>query len=276
MKRIFDLRFLVAISGIIILASCIQGLVTSTLYQYDRANKSATVPETPPTPYQKIDLKDAQGHRTVGWYYEYTNKNAPVILYFHGNASNLEEVNDAGFLDDVKKLNVNFAIFDYPKYGLSTGDLSEKAVVQSSQAVYEYVKQKFPKSQFIIWGRSMGCAIATIIAEKNQSGVAKLILTSPWNSFWKLIKVKTNLSDDASKKAAIGNEYETEVHAKNIFMPVLIHHGTVDQVVPWEMGKELSQDFGGNDVTFVSLEGLDHNNLQVPQYWDDISQFIKY
>jgi alpha-beta hydrolase superfamily lysophospholipase len=271
MKRLLGLLAIV-----FILASCISDFVGTTLYQFDRANKAGKVTEDVPEPYQKIDLKDANGNRTVGWYYEYTDKNAPFVLYFHGNASNIKTAYDSGLFDNLKKLKVNFAIFDYPKYGLSTGEPSEKSVIDSAQVVYNLMKQKFPRSKFILWGRSLGCAPATIMAEKNQAGVSRLILTSPWNSFWKMIQYRSNWSEAECRKASIGNEYETEVHARNIKMPVLIHHGTADKVVPWEMGKELSGEFAGNDVTFVSLEGLDHDNLLVEKSWEEISQFIRY
>src|SRR5690606_9702047 len=103
--------------------------------------------------------------------------------------------------------------------GLSTGEPSQQTVVEGAQVVYDYLKKMFPNSKMILWGRSLGCAPATIMAAHN-SDASKLILTSPWNSFWKLVKLKGNLSDSNAKNAAKGNEYETEVHAKNVIMPV--------------------------------------------------------
>lgn len=270
MKRLLSLMAL-----IVFLVSCIDNIVISTLYQYERANNDAPVPEEAPSPMQKMDLKDEAGNRTVGWYYHYSNT-APVVIYFHGNASNLQSSYANGLGEKLINLKVNFLIFDYPKYGLSTGELSEKAYLASSQAAFDFVKAKFPNSPIVIWGRSMGCAIATYVTKNNHSQVSKLMLTSPWDSFWKVVQSKANLSESASKKAVIGNEWDTETHAKSVKIPVLIHHGTKDTVVPWEMGKNLSGKFGGNDVTFVSVEGADHNNLLGNDEWDEINRFIRY
>ena len=268
-------RLLCVLGMIFVLASCIDNLVVSTLYQYDKANSDAKVPEDAPAPMQKIDLTDADGNRTVGWYYHYSNT-APVILYFHGNASNLQSSYVNGLGEKLINLKVNFAIFDYPKYGLSTGETNQKTVLASGQAVLDFLKSKYTNAPIILWGRSMGCAVATLIAKENHSRISKLMLTSPWDTFWKMVQVKSNLSESASRKAVIGNEWDTESHAKKITMPVLIHHGTKDEVVPWDMGKNLSGAFAGNDVTFVSIEGGDHNNLLGNDEWEEISQFIRY
>lgn len=260
---------------IVVLVSCIDNLVVSTLYQYEKANSDAQVPEEAPHPMKKIDLRDESGNRTVGWYYHYSNT-APVVIYFHGNASNLQSNYANGLGEKLINLKINFVIFDYPKYGLSTGELSEKSFMKSSQAVFDVVRSKFPNAPIVIWGRSMGCAVATYITKNNQSKVSKLILTTPWDTFWKLVQSKANLSESASKKAVIGNEWDTETHAKSIKLPVLIHHGTEDKVVPWEMGKNLSGKFASRDVTFVSIEGADHNNLLGNDEWDEIAKFIRY
>lgn len=106
--------------------------------------------------------------------------------------------------------------------------------MKSSQAAFDFISAKYPNSPIIIWGRSMGCAIATYITKNNQSKISKLMLTSPWDSFWKVVQAKSNLSEKASKKAVIGNEWDTETHAKSVKIPVLIHH---EQRMPLFHGK---------------------------------------
>src|SRR5690606_18597787 len=141
----------------------------------------------------------------------------------------------------------------YPKYGLSTGDLNQESVVKGAQAVFDFMKEKFPHSKFIMWGRSLGCAPATIIAKNNHNDVSKLILISPWDSFWKMVKYRSNMSEKTCRNAVKGNDWETEVHAQSITMPVLIYHGTKDDVVPFSMGQNLSTQFGSNNVNFIPI-----------------------
>ncbi len=259
---------------VVFLVSCLNGLATSILYQYAAANKTP-VPEETPEPLKKIDLQTERGNRVHGWYNQNAKFNAPVVVYFHGNGENVQTVNQSGLLEKVRSLGAHAVAFDFPKYGLSTGEPSQETVIEGAQAVYDHLKAIFPQSKIILWGRSLGCGPATIMAANNPD-TAKLILTSPWNSFWKLVKIKGNLSDSSAKNAAKGNEYETEVHATKVHMPVLIHHGTKDSVIPWEMGREVSEAFASPDVSFVSIEGADHNNLIGEREWAEIGQFIRY
>lgn len=265
-------RLLSILTVTLFLVSCLSGLATNILYQFDIANKTP-VSEEAPQPLQKIDLGTAE-QRTVGWYYK-QNETAPVVIFHHGNASNIQGVVESGFTENLKNMGINFVVFDYPKYGLSTGELNQNGVVAASQAVFDFTKATFPRSKIVVWGRSLGCAPATIIAANNPS-VSKLILTSPWSSFWKLAKHKGNLSEKNAKSAAKGNEYESEVHAKKFFGSVLIHHGTADDVIAFEMGQELAKSFGNQSaVNFIAIEGAGHNNLLGDREWNEIAQFIR-
>ncbi len=264
--------FLLSCVVLVSMTGCLSGLVSSTLYQYSRANNDAKVPEDPPAPMKKMDLVDEDGNRTVGWYYEYS-QTAPTVIYFHGNASNIKSNYD-GIGELLQSFKINYVIFDYPKYGLSTGDLNQSTVIKGAQAVFDYMKAKFPRSKFILWGRSLGCAPATLIAKNNQDAISKLILISPWDAFWKMVQYRSNMSEKSCRKATRGNEWETEVHAQSITKPVLIYHGTEDNVVPWKMGKNLSTQFASSQVNFVSIEGADHNNLLTLEDWEDIRRFI--
>src|SRR5690606_6162322 len=111
--------------------SCMDNIVSNMLYQAGRANSDAPVPEEAPLPMKKMDLKTADGNRVVGWYYDYS-PDAPLIIYFHGNASNLESTYVNGLGEKMQNLKVNFAIFDDPSYGLSTGKPSQKTVMASA------------------------------------------------------------------------------------------------------------------------------------------------
>lgn len=265
-------RLLVLFFPLLFLTSCLDGIVSGMLYPYESANKDDKIPEPPPAPLQVFKVTGQDGHLTYGWYVK-QNEKAPVVLYFHGNGENI--ASDIGMVPKVLSMGVNFAIFDYPKYGLSTGELNEKGVLQAGQDAINFVKMQFPQSQIIVWGRSLGCAPATILTSKNQDVVTKLILTSPWDEFWRVVKAKTGFSDQTCKDSTKGNEYLSDVAAKNITVPVFIHHGTEDKVVPFELGKNLSKAFASKDVTFMPIEGAGHNGLMGDKQWEEVLQFVR-
>lgn len=266
--------YYVTLAAITVLSvSCLDKLASNMLYQNKEANK-IQVSEVPPAPLQRMDINNADGSMTNAWYYQSQSSRAPVLVYFHGNASNVQENYDSGFLNKLRVMNMHFIVFDYPQYGLSTGELNQKGVLQSGQGVIDFVKQKFPQSKIIMWGRSLGCAPATILAEANQSDISKLILTSPWDSFWKLAKFKSNFPDSACKSAAKGNEYLSEEAAVKITLPVMILHGDQDQTIPYQMGVNMFHAFSSADKELVTVVGGDHNNLLGEKEWGQIEEFI--
>lgn len=257
----------------IFLVSCLNQLASNVLYQNDVANETQ-VSDVAPLPLQRIDATNADGSMTNIWYYQHTSPRVPVVVFFHGNGSNIQSIYNGGFTEKLRLMNVHLVIFDYPKYGLSTGELNQKGVLQSGQNAIDLAKQMFPQSKVILWGRSLGAAPATLLTEKNHSQVSKLILTSPWDSFWKLAKAKSGLPDSAAKNAAKGNEYESEVAAKSITRPVLIHHGDKDETIPYSMGVNMLKAFASTDKTLVTVPGAGHNNLLSDKEWGEIEEFI--
>jgi len=266
-------RLLVLTIPLFLLTSCLNDVVSNILYPYSEPNKHK-VPDTPPSPLEKMDIK-GKNRETVGWYYR-LNMSAPVVIYFHGNGENLQTLFEGHFFQMMNSFQVNYAVFDYPLYGLSTGELNEKGVLQAGQDVIDFVKAQYPGLPIVLWGQSLGCAPATILTSKNQDVVKKLIVTSPWDEFWREIKFKANLDDSTCKDLAKGNEYLSDVASQSITIPVLIHHGTEDEVVKFDLGKHLSESFANNskNVTFVPVPGYHHNDILIDSVVKQINAFI--
>ncbi len=274
MKNIRVLVLLFLITASVGFVSCGSDLFGRVLYASGSANE-VPVPEEQPEGYEKIDLTVASGNRIVGWLKPHENAAAPVIVYFHGNAVNIARMHASGFYDKMSELGAHAIGWDYPSYGLSTGEPTQTTVLEGGQAVIDWARQKYPNSKIALWGRSLGTGPASLLMETNQDIASNLILTSPWNSAWKLIKAKTGMTDGWCKKQAEGNEYESEKAAQNIHKPVLIHHGTEDKVIKFALGEDLSKNFPEGVVRFVALEGKGHNDLFVESFWEDISNFLK-
>lgn len=255
------------------LISCLDRLASTILYQNDEANKTQ-VSEVAPVPLERMDVTNSDKSKTNVWYYRHPSERVPVLIFFHGNASNIQGIYNSGFTEKLRVMNIHFVIFDYPKYGLSTGTLNQKGVLQSGQNAIDLARKLFPRSKMILWGRSLGAAPATLLTEKNQSFINGLILTSPWDSFWKLAKAKSGLPDSAAQNAAKGNEYESEVAARNITRPVLIHHGDKDETIPYELGVNLYNSFASTDKNLITVVGGGHNNLLSDKEWGEIEEFI--
>jgi uncharacterized protein len=53
------------------------------------------------------------------------------------------------------------------------------------------------------------------------------------------------------------DRYENLAKAKQISVPVLVVHGTADEVIPYAMGRELAAAFQGAEL--LTLDGVGHN-----------------
>jgi uncharacterized protein len=185
----------------------------------------------------------------------YLNFNSPrIILYFHGNAGSLASWRFV--YNDLEYLRTDMVIVDYRGYGKSGGKITEKGLYLDAKAVYDYARGLgYADGNIIVYGRSLGTGIAVDVARGKP--LAGLILESPYASlrgmiyreFWYMLPFLylSYTMDSRAKMAEIG-------------APLLILHGTRDNVVPFKYGKALFESHGGAK-TFVPIEGGGHNDL---------------
>lgn len=114
---------------------------------------------------EKVDLE--------GVYRKSTSDDAPLILYFGGNADDATR-----FVLHVKELEpFDIVTFNYRGFVGSTGKPSEKAVFEDALKIYDtYSKHK---KVFVI-GRSLGSGVASFVASQRE--VAGLVLITPYDS----------------------------------------------------------------------------------------------
>jgi len=205
-----------------------------------------------------------------GLYLPLTNSDR-LLIYFHGNAGNIyHRIPD---LIQLQRFGVNVIGVSYRGYGKSEGTASEEGIYQDGDAVFKYVTETlgFHQSNIIIFGRSIGTAVAINIS--NNKEIGGLILVSPLTSGKAYVKAQ-NLNIFSS---LAGNSFNNLKKIKNIRAPLLIIHGTDDRIIPISMGKEVF-DNAPSKKTFIKIEGANHNNLQDmygQPYWASIFDFIQ-
>ena len=189
-----------------------------------------------------------------------------LVLYFHGNAGSLknwalvgEELRD--------KLKLNVWILDYPGFGKSEGSISsERQLLALAEQFYLEAKAKFPLSKLIIYGRSIGTGPASWLAAKYK---APLILETPYSSFSKLASQHAPWFPSLLRRYS----FKTSEWLNSFQEPLLLLHGTRDEVIPHSHSIELSEKIPGS--YYVEIEGATHNNLSEAQiYWNALTEFI--
>ena len=174
-----------------------------------------------------------------------------TILLFHGNAGNIGDRLERISL--LRQLNQNIFIVDYRGYGRSEGIPSEKNVYVDAEAAFNYLvnERKIAPEAVIIYGVSLGGAVAVDLASKKMSGA--LVLESTFSS-----------GRDMAKRMYpflpaffFSNMFDSTAKIKSAKMPKLFIHSPVDEIVPFELAKKI-YDISPGPKRFAEISG-DHN-----------------
>ncbi len=227
------------------------------------------VPSPPPMPMQEVFLNISEEYKIHGWYYESIQKDATVILYFHGNGENLGTMNSSGLFISLQKLNYTYLAVDYPGYGLSTGKPSEKTLISAGQTALKWLNERFPNSRIVIIGWSLGASAAILTTSSADIDINGLVVLSGW----------TSLVDVASKKVSffslfIRDHFNSLEAIKNINCPILIIHGKEDTLIPYTHSEELALQAPLLYKSII-IPNIGHNNLyRWSEIWPVITEFI--
>lgn len=219
--------------------------------------------------YKDVYFNTEDGKTLHGWFFPLEGE-SPVILFCHGNAGNISHRLDNIALLLEQKLQV--FIFDYRGFGKSTGRPSEKGLYLDGLAAYDYLfkKEHIPSSDIILFGRSLGAAVAIEVALKKD--IRSLIIESAFTSTKEMAKTLFLFNLLSPFLPAHYNNLKKIPH---ISVPKLIIHGEEDEIVPFSMGQELFKA-SKHPKYFSSIKGAGHNDtylVEGKEYFQTIAAF---
>jgi alpha-beta hydrolase superfamily lysophospholipase len=176
-----------------------------------------------------------------------------VVVYFHGNKENIERY--AKFAANFTKHGYEVWMEDYPCFGKSTGERTEKKMYQQALQVQKMAASKYGKDSIIIYGKSFGTGIAAYVAA--GSDCSRLILETPYYSIPALFSCYAPIypTQLMSTYKIPTNKFLQDVHC-----PVSIFHGTDDGVIPYRCASKLKTVLKPTDE-FITIEKGTHQNL---------------
>ena len=208
-----------------------------------------------PTEIEKIKITTKDKIDLMAWFYNKNLEKFKTILFFHGNAGSLE--NRTYKLNHFKDLNVNFLIIAWRGFSGNKGKPNEMGLYEDAESAIKWLKMKgVNEKNIILYGESLGTGVVVQVAQnKNYAGV---ILESPFTSM-------VNMGKKHYPFFPVGlllkDKFESYKKINNISVPVLIMHGKVDKIVPYDMGKKMyelanepkffySQDYGDHMIEY--------------------------
>ncbi|KAJ3440595.1 protein abhd13 [Anaeramoeba flamelloides] len=195
-------------------------------------------------------------------YFFVKKKELPTIIYFHGNAGNIGHR-----LHHVKTLleeyELNILLVEYRGFGKSEGKPSEKGLKQDGEAALQFLFNcdKIDDSKIIIFGRSLGGAIATHLAashtddERIKAVVLENTFTDITNMAIKLIKFIKYFH------YLIHLKFDSINYISKIKTPILFISGQNDRLVPPEMMTQLYKKANDHKHTkIIRFKNGGHND----------------
>lgn len=183
--------------------------------------------------YEEVLLEATDGLKLSAWLVPVDSPRA-VILFFHGNGGNISHRLES--LKQFYRLGLSTFIVDYRGYGQSEGKPGEEGTYLDAEAAWRYLTEKrhIPPGQIIIFGESLGGAVAAWTAQTHPP--AGLILLSTFTS---VPDMGAQVYPFLPIRLLARVHYNTLARLADIQCPVLIIHSSDDEVVPYSHGQQL-------------------------------------
>jgi hypothetical protein len=239
-----------------------------------------TVGPTPPPPAfprtEVVRFVSADGTPLVGWFIPAEGgvsgaaggaaTLAPTILHVHGNAGNVE--GHLWFSEFLPRAGFNLFLFDYRGYGESGGRPRRRDdLIADTHAALDALlaRRDVDPARVGVFGQSLGGAVAINVMEARKE-IRCAVIVSAFAS-WRSIAADALSPRSAAGPVARGlaalciGDHSAPVDAiARIDRPILLVHGTADEIIPIHHSRRLAA--AARSARLVELPGGGHNDIR--------------
>lgn len=215
---------------------------------------------------REVSLRSADGTELAAWLFLPESPVRGVVVHFHGNAQNL--TSHVGFLHWITARGFALVEFDYRGYGASRGTPSREGVVQDGVAALAYAQQlarTLPGTPPVsVVAQSLGGAIGTVATERfvrsHPGSIHALVLESTFARWRQIARLKLaqfalTWPLQVPLSYLVSDELPADEALSTLRLPILVLHGTHDDVVPLDAGLSLFSAAPRLHSRFVAYEG---------------------
>ena len=193
-----------------------------------------------------------------------------ALLFLHGNAGNASHrLSNAELL---RRLGATVLLLDYRGYGRSEGRPTETGVYHDARAGLAHLTGElgFPEERVVVFGRSLGGAVAVDLARGRP--LAGVILESTFPSLRAMARSIVGIGLAPITRG----RFDSRAKIDAVDAPLLFFHGDRDGIVPHALGRAL-YEAAPEPKSFTTLRGAGHNDtVEVggQPYLDRIGRFL--
>ncbi|OPJ86758.1 alpha/beta hydrolase domain-containing protein 17A [Patagioenas fasciata monilis] len=214
--------------------------------------------------------KSSRGNRVGCMYVRCVPGARYTVLFSHGNAVDLGQMSSF-YIGLGTRINCNIFSYDYSGYGVSTGKPSERNLYSDIDAAWQALRTRYGISpeNIILYGQSIGTVPTVDLASRYEC--AAIVLHSPLTSGMRVAFPET-------KKTYWFDAFPNIEKISKITSPVLIIHGTEDEVIDFSHGLALFERCP-KAVEPLWVDGAGHNDIELySQYLERLrkcSEFVQ-
>ncbi|KAM3394574.1 alpha/beta hydrolase domain-containing protein 17B isoform X3 [Capsicum galapagoense] len=212
-----------------------------------------------------LKLRTQRGNEIVALYVKHPKASASMV-YSHGNAADLGQMFEF-FVELSLRLRVNLMGYDYSGYGQSARKPSECNTYADIDAVYKCLKEQYgvKDEQLILYGQSVGSGPTVDLASRTPN-LRAVVLHGPILSGLRVLY--------PVKRTHWFDIYKNVDKINMVNCPVLVIHGTADEVVDCSHGKQL-YELCKEKYEPLWVNGGGHCNLEsYPVYIKHLKKFV--
>ncbi len=221
----------------------------------------------------RVEATTADGVRLVGWRMGDPSDGAGRwLLMFHGNGGDISHGGRQEHYAALRQLGLHLLAFDYRGYGESDGEPTEAGVYRDADAAYAYLHDTLgvPPNRVLIFGHSLGTAVAVDLASRVPSG--GLVLEGAFTS---LPDVGQRTYFFVPVRLMARNRFDSAEKIARVGVPKLFLHATADEIIPFDLGERLFELAPG-PKRFIRLQGR-HNDAYATDsagYFAGVRRFL--
>lgn len=176
-------------------------------------------------------LTSGDGEKLIAWHVA-PKGSKRVVIYFQGNAGGLNL--RAGRFKWLISDGTGLLALSYRGYGGSSGKPSEEGLIRDAIAAYDFAAARYSAKRIVLWGESLGTAVATALAALRDIGA--LILDAPFTS---AVDVGAAAYPFVPVRWFMKDTFHSDERIVRLDAPLLVLHGEQDHIVPIAFGERL-------------------------------------